>query len=259
MCYVLAWSLAKPVRALSETVVRFGQGDLGSRTNSTRRDELGDLARAFDRMADRIQTLLTAERRLLQDVSHELRSPLARLRFAAELAKSSPDPQAAFARVNKEIDRLATLVGELLQVTRAEGDPEARNVSAIDLGEFLKSIVEDCTIEAEAKGCRIDLLATDHIVWNGDRELLHRAVENVLRNAIHHAPSGTTIEVDLRRKTIKFPFVFVITAPAYRTISFRKFSGRSTGLKKTGIAIMAEGSGLAWRLSSAQSACIMET
>ena len=89
------------------------------------------------------QTLLTAERRLLQDVSHELRSPLARLRFAAELAKSSPDPQAAIARVNKEINRqLPTLVGELLQVTRAEGDPEARNVSAIDLAEFLKSIVE---------------------------------------------------------------------------------------------------------------------
>jgi signal transduction histidine kinase len=198
LCYVLAWTLAKPVGALRETVIRFGRGDLASRMNSSRRDELGDLARAFDRMADRIQTLLTAERRLLQDVSHELRSPLARLRFAVELAKSSPDPQAAFTRVNKEIDRLATLVGELLQVTRAEGDPEARNVSAIDLSDLLKSIVQDCAIEAEAKGCRIDLLATDKATWSGDRELVHRAVENVLRNAIHHAPGGTAIEVDLR-------------------------------------------------------------
>jgi two-component system sensor histidine kinase CpxA len=197
LCYVLAWTLAKPVGELREAVIQFGRGNLASRMNSTRRDELGDLAREFDRMADRIQTLLTAERRLLQDVSHELRSPLARLRFAAELAKSSPDPEAAFARVNKEIDRLATLVGELLQVTRAEGDSEARNVSAIDLNAFLESIVEDCRIEAEAKGCKIDLHAAGSFVWHGDRELVHRAIENVIRNAIHHAPAGTAIEVNL--------------------------------------------------------------
>lgn len=90
LCYALAWTLARPIRRLRETVARFGAGDLHTHTRSKRRDELGDLERSFDQMADRIETLLNAERRLLQDISHELRSPLARLRFALELAHGAP-------------------------------------------------------------------------------------------------------------------------------------------------------------------------
>ncbi|MBX5495203.1 MAG: HAMP domain-containing protein, partial [Bryobacteraceae bacterium] len=194
-CYVLAWRMVQPIRRLREAVVRFGRGDLSSRVESRSKDELGDLAQAFNEMADRIETLLTAERRLLQDISHELRSPLARLRFALELAKSSADPQTAFDRVNKEVERLATLIGELLQVTRVEGDPASRNVGAIDLTDFLKSLAEDCAIEAEARKCKIDLSVNEKVTFNGDRELLHRAVENILRNAIRHAPEGTPVQV----------------------------------------------------------------
>jgi two-component system sensor histidine kinase CpxA len=197
LCYALAWTLARPIRHLREAVVRFGSGDLTSRTHSRRKDELGDLARAFDQMADRIQTLLTAERRLLQDVSHELRSPLTRLRFALELARGSPDPKAALGRVTKEVDRVSTLVGELLQVTRAEGDPESRNVAAIDLRAFLEALVEDCRIEAEAGGCSIDVSVRKDVIWQGDRELLHRALENIVRNALRHAPKGTAVAVEL--------------------------------------------------------------
>jgi|HigsolmetaAR201D_1030396.scaffolds.fasta_scaffold15143_2 Signal transduction histidine kinase len=199
-CYVLAWRMVQPIRRLREAVVRFGRGDLSSRVESRSKDELGDLAQAFNEMADRIETLLTAERRLLQDISHELRSPLARLRFALELAKSSADPQTAFDRVNKEVERLATLIGELLQVTRVEGDPASRNVGAIDLTDFLKSLAEDCAIEAEARKCKIDLSVNEKVTFNGDRELLHRAVENILRNAIRHAPEGTPVQVKLDRQ-----------------------------------------------------------
>ncbi len=195
LCYALAWTLARPIRNLRQTVVRFGSGDLSSRSRLRRKDDIGDLARSFDQMADRIETLLTAERRLLQDISHELRSPLARLRFALQLASSKPDT-VAFARVDKEVDRLATLIGELLQVTRAEGDPASRNLSEIHLGPFLEALVEDSRIEAEAHGCSVDLFIKRDISVNGDVELLHRAVENVLRNAIHHAPRGTTVDVD---------------------------------------------------------------
>lgn len=197
LCYALAWTMAKPIQQLRNVVVRFGAGDLSSRTYSKQHDELGELARSFDEMADRITTLLTAERRLLQDISHELRSPLARLRFALALAPNSPDPTAAMARANKEVDRLATLIGELLQVTRAEGDPQSRNVSAVGLDAFLSDLVESCRIEAEARGCKLNLRVPDHVMWSGDRELLHRAVENVLRNAISYSPQGASIDVEL--------------------------------------------------------------
>jgi len=123
LCYWLAVHLTEPVRRLQKAVERFGQGDLSTRFETGRRDELGELARTFNRMADRIQMLLAAERRLLLDISHELRSPLARLGVAVELARSGEDRGGALDRIQKEADRLNTLVGELLQVTRAEGDP----------------------------------------------------------------------------------------------------------------------------------------
>lgn len=197
LCYALATQFANPVKQLHEMVLRFGRGDLTSRTRSRRKDEIGALARAFDDMADRIETLLTAERRLLQDVSHELRSPLARLRFALQLARTSRDPIAAFARVDKEVDRLTTLVADLLHVTRAEGDPGSRNVSNIALPEFLSSMVEEVRIEADARGCKLNLNSPASLTYAGDPELLRRAIENIVRNAIHHAPNGTAVDVDL--------------------------------------------------------------
>ena len=160
LCYLLAVHLASPLRDLRRVVERFGQGELGIRFHLARQDEIGELARAFNRMADQITTLLSAERRLLQDVSHELRSPLARLGFAVELAKTSTDREAALGRIRKEADRLNHLVDELLQLTRAEGDPAARNMEEIDLGELLDDLVADCGVEAEAQGCRLVLEST---------------------------------------------------------------------------------------------------
>ena len=110
LCWPLALNIGSPLRSLARIVDRFGQGDLSIRAQSGRRDEIGALAGSFDRMADRIETLLTAERRLLQDISHELRSPLARLSFAAELVRTAPDPDQAVLRLRKEIARLSDLV-----------------------------------------------------------------------------------------------------------------------------------------------------
>jgi signal transduction histidine kinase len=197
LCWALSLNLASPLRSLARTVDRFGRGDLAVRVHSKRHDEIGDLARSFDQMAERIQTLLTAERRLLQDISHELRSPLARLSFAAELGKTAEDRNAAAARIRKEIDRLASLVGSLLEMTRLEGDPSSRHVEEVMLGPLLRDLVEDCRVEAEARGCRVVLDAAPLLVVRGDRELLRRAVENVLRNAIRYAPDGTAVEIGL--------------------------------------------------------------
>ena len=152
VCWLLALNIASPLRALARTVDRLGAGDLNARVNSSRGDEIGDLSRAFDRMAERIGTLLTAERRLLQDVSHELRSPLARLSFAAELVRTADDREAAVARLKKEIQRLTDLVGALLQVTRAEGDPSSTSPEEVRLDTLVDEVVEDCRVEAAARG-----------------------------------------------------------------------------------------------------------
>jgi two-component system sensor histidine kinase CpxA len=198
-CYVLAVHLASPLRGLRRALEKFGRGDLSVRFHLSRRDEIGELAKAFNRMADQIATLLSAERRLLQDVSHELRSPLARLGFAVELARTSPDREAALARIRKEAGRLNNLVDELLQLTRAEGDPGARILEDVDLGGLLAELVADCALEADAAGCRLTLVGERSFVIAGDRELLRRACENILRNAIRHAPPGTAVEVQLSR------------------------------------------------------------
>ena len=198
-CYILAVQLASPLRTLEQKVERFGRGDLTVRTPVTRRDEFGKLAEAFNVMADRIETLLTAERRLLQDVSHELRSPLARLKFAVELARTSPDRDSAMDRINKEVERLSSLVSELLQVTRAESDPESWKTDEISLAALLKDLVEDSSVEAEAQSKRLRLITdAEPVIVRGDRELLRRAAENVIRNAIRYTPEGGQVDVELR-------------------------------------------------------------
>jgi two-component system sensor histidine kinase CpxA len=196
--YGLAVHLARPLRRLRLAVDRFGRGDLSTRIGSNRRDEIGELARAFDTMAGRIETLMAAERRLLQDVSHELRSPLARLGFAVELARTGGDPKVSIDRIKRDVDRLSALVGELLELTSAEGDPLARVVEPVLLDELLRDLEDDCSLEAEAKGCRLVLREGGPVAVLGDRELLRRAVENVLRNAIRHTPEGSTVEVELQ-------------------------------------------------------------
>ena len=199
LCYWLALYLTSPVRKLEKAVERFGRGDLSARVGSNRSDELGQLARTFDRMAGRIGTLLTAERRLLLDISHELRSPLARLGVAVELARSGDDAHSALNRIQKESDRLNALVGQLLQVTRAEGDPSSLRRAPLRLDELVRQLVDDSSIEAAAHGCELKYEKREPVTVAGDAELLRRAVENVIRNAIRHAPRETAVEISVAR------------------------------------------------------------
>lgn len=195
VCWALALNIGLPLRALARGVERVGRGDLSVRLNSRRRDELGDLARSFDRMAERIGTLLSAERRLLQDVSHELRSPLTRMSFAAELARKPENRDEAIGRLKTDINRLSDLVSSLLEVTRVEGDPLARKQEIFGIGGLLRQIAVDCWIETDARRCRIAVDAALDPPVRGDQELLHRAFENIVRNAIRYAPEGSAIEV----------------------------------------------------------------
>lgn len=199
---LLGWFLARtivtPLRTLAGAVDRFGRGELGTRVDTGRRDEIGHLGDAFNQMAARIETLLTAERRLLQDISHELRSPLARLNIAIELARTTPDRDAAAGRLQKEVNRLTELVGSLLEVTRAEGDPSLRRSEVVRVSDVLHDVAQACQLEADARGCRLAVHDTVTRSLIGDPELLRRAVENVVRNAIRYAPAHTDVELQAR-------------------------------------------------------------
>jgi len=197
LCYAFTYHLTAPLRGLRSALEKFGHGDLDARAEDSRGDELGDLARAFNRMATRIQTLLSAERRLLLDVSHELRSPLARLSVAIELARSGESATTPLDRIQKEADRLNELIRHMLEVTRLENDPSQRRIERVKLDELVTGLVDDCSIEAQARGCALTLESYQPITVDGDGELLRRAIENVVRNAIRYAPPESKVEVAL--------------------------------------------------------------
>jgi signal transduction histidine kinase len=197
LCWVAAVWVVSPIRYLTATVERFGRGDLSARWHTRRRDEIGYLARAFNETAERLQRLLTSERRLLADVSHELRSPLARLKFAVKLARNCPDQGLALDRIERDVDRIATMVSELVEITRAEGDPEARTFEIVDLEQVVNDIVNEERLDAELRECRLQVNGQlERALW-GDPELLRRAIANVLRNAIRYSPSHSAVEVTL--------------------------------------------------------------
>jgi two-component system sensor histidine kinase CpxA len=183
---------------MQKTIERFGKGDFTARVNARRADELGQLGRTVDQMAERIEGLLKSQRRLLQDISHELRSPLARLGVAVELARGGGDPEAAFDRIEREADRLNLLVGELIQVTRAEGDPAGLLTESVRLDELVRVIVDDAQIEAERHHISIELEARQ-AEMEGNPELLRRAIENIVRNAIRYSPEDGRVLVSLNR------------------------------------------------------------
>jgi two-component system sensor histidine kinase CpxA len=199
LCWLLAFRIVSPLRTLAAAVDRFGGGELSARVEERRSDEIGLLARSFNGMARRIETLLTAERQLLQDISHELRSPLARLSFAVELSRNARDRDAAVARMKKDVDRLGHLVGALVEMTRAEGDPAAWRPTPVAIDALVRETVADSDIEAEARGCGLEVSGASEASVQGDAELLRRAIDNVVRNAIRYSPPGGTVHVTVER------------------------------------------------------------
>lgn len=199
LCYLLAMHIAAPARQLRDVVDRFGHGDLSIRVRSARRDEFGDLARAFDAMADRVEHTVFEQQRLLRDVSHELRSPLARLQYAIDLARHAPAPD-ALDRIERDIHRLTALVDELLETSQTHRDTHSR-FETIQLGALVAAIVDDALVEVNARRSVITLTTDETAHVRGAPPLLRRAIENVLRNAIRHAPPGTSVDVTVTRTT----------------------------------------------------------
>lgn len=197
LCWLGAVSIVSPIRRTASTISRFGQGDLGARVETTREDEIGQLGRSFNQMAERLERLIVSERRLLSDISHELRSPLARLKFAVKLARTSPDTGAALDRIERDIDRMASLVSDVVEITIVEGDPALQGTENVHISAILGEVVQDCAVEAGIRGCHLQVEGRIHSDVLGNPELLRRAVENVVRNAIRYAPRESTIYIAL--------------------------------------------------------------
>jgi two-component system sensor histidine kinase CpxA len=205
VCYFLAWYLTKPVTRLRAATQQLAAGDLTARAgdpNSKRRDEIAGLIRDFDAMAARLENLVNAQSRLLNDISHELRSPLARLNVALGLARqrSGPESAAMLERIELEAGRLNELIGRLLTLARLEDGEQRVAVTPVLLDEVVLNVAEDAEFEAQARHCHVhsDIPAGSWGV-RGDASLLHSAIENVVRNAIRYTREGTTVEIHLEK------------------------------------------------------------
>jgi two-component system sensor histidine kinase CpxA len=201
-CYGLAKYLTSPVAKLRAATREFAGGNLSARVGPTlggRQDELVSLAADFDEMAEKIQSLVESQRRLLGDISHELRSPLARLNVALELARQRSGVEAASAleRIQLEAETLNEMIGQLLALTRLEsGAAEAEKIE-FDLGVLLTEVVKDADFEARASNRQVNLAATEPAIIDGVPNLIRRAIENVIRNAVHYTAEGTEVEIKL--------------------------------------------------------------
>ncbi|MCU1298778.1 MAG: Histidine kinase [Acidobacteriaceae bacterium] len=204
VCFILARFLTSPIVRLRAATQKLAAGDLTARAgvhSSRGHDEMAELVRDFDRMAERLESLVNAQSRLLKDISHELRSPLARLNVALELARqrTGPEAESALERIERESTRLNELVGRLLTIARLESGSDSLRKAPVALEELVREIAKDAAFEAQARRCRVDcVIAGDGIVI-GDAGLLHSAIENVVRNATRYTEEGSAVQVRLEQ------------------------------------------------------------
>jgi two-component system sensor histidine kinase CpxA len=198
LCLILAWWLTRPIRHLTTVARRLGDGDLAARSGlAGRRDEIGRLGRALDEAAGRIQVLLASHRRLVSDVSHELRSPLARLKVAVELARSRGHGGTELARIETEADRLEEMIAELLMLSRIEAGEVSGLDQAFDLAAMVRDVIHDAEFEFAGSGRRVNAPSLPEACrMQGHETLLRSAFENVLRNALRYT-SDAGAEVGL--------------------------------------------------------------
>src|SRR5271168_2436978 len=197
-CYFLSWYLTKPIVRLRSATQRLAAGDLTARTGapvSKRTDEVASLMRDFDGMAERLEMLVNAQSRLLNDISHELRSPLARLNVALGLARQRAGVESVdmLDRIELEASRLNELIGRILTLARLEDGEQEVPQTPVPLDELVVNVAEDAEFEAQARHCHVRT-AIPEGDWGvrGNDSLLHSAVENVVRNAIRYTREGTS-------------------------------------------------------------------
>jgi signal transduction histidine kinase len=204
MCYTLARYLTSPIIAIREATRRVASGELSVRiahTFGNRKDELSELAGDFDHMTERIEFLMTSQRQLLGDISHELRSPLARLNVALELARryTGPEAQNALTRIEHEAQILNKLIGQVLTLTRLESGFDRIQMKLLSLSALVREISTDADFEAQGTDRSVKLTRIDACIVQGSEELLRQAIENIVRNAIHYTFASTSIDIRLEK------------------------------------------------------------
>jgi two-component system sensor histidine kinase CpxA len=207
VCFLLARSLTAPIVRLRAATQQLANGELSARAGppgARRRDEIAELVRDFDAMAERLENLVNAQSRLLNDISHELRSPLARLSVALGLARQRTGPEAAgnLNRIELEANRLNDLIGRLLALARMESGDQDTQMTPVRLGDLVGDVARDAAFEAQGRNCRVKCGITQDSVVLGNAALLHSAVENVVRNAMRYTHEGTDIEIELERSVL---------------------------------------------------------
>ncbi|MBF0425823.1 MAG: HAMP domain-containing histidine kinase [Magnetococcales bacterium] len=206
VCFFFTRLLTRPILALRLAAQRLARGDpMHHRVAASlteRDDELGDLSRDFNRMADHLLAHIERQKRLVRDISHEIRSPLARLNLVVELARrqGSLETNASLARMEREIGVIDHLVGEILTLARLEGHPEGIRRQPLDLVALCGRIADDAAFEATERQVTVDVLHSAPIEQvQADPAMLACAVENTVRNAIRHATPGSAVTVTLRQ------------------------------------------------------------
>jgi two-component system sensor histidine kinase CpxA len=195
--------LTKPILRLRDASRQLAAGNLSMRVAAgaeNRRDELGDLVRDFNSMGDRIEALVTGQRQLISDVSHELRSPLARLTVALDLAREHKGSDPAFDQMQRDFERLSKMAGRLLTVARLDALDTPTEMSSLDFGTLVTEVATDAEFELRELNCNVRLSVENNIHVRGNSDLLRSAIENIVRNAIRYTAPGTTVDVNLKRR-----------------------------------------------------------
>lgn len=198
VCYLLTRYLTAPVLRLRRAAQQIAAGNLSTRASTTiapRRDELGDLVTDFDAMAAQIEALVSRQRQLISDVSHELRSPLARLNVALDLARQRKGNDPAFDQAEQDTALLNEMIGRLLTLAKLDISAQPLPMTQVDLTDLVSQVVRNANFELQSPEDRVQFAAEGRLSVLGNPELLHSAIENVVRNAIHYTDPGTQVEI----------------------------------------------------------------
>lgn len=208
--FVLVLLFTRPLVRLRRAARQLAEGNLSARveeSSSTRphADEFQGLVHDFNHMAERLESLVAAQRLLLRDVSHELRSPLSRLSVALELAREDAVPELGehLDRIEREAEKLNQLISQLLTLSSMEARESTAAFQPLSLNQLCEQLLPDAEYEAQQRPCRIVLNQQAECTMRGNRELLYRAIENVIRNAIRYTEPGTEVTIRLAKNSIE--------------------------------------------------------